>query len=427
MRSLGRGVLDCEEVEEFVAVKISRQPTAASAASYTRVMRASDLSDVSDVTTRAMNAIEVSDNEKTSSADSPLTKPERVSLAFRPSPVTDKARRRARWSRNPDQLRHARVQELERELAASKVLDGDGDESDSWRSRTDSEELTGPLELSGFLVKKSGAFSGLKRRFFVLSGGTLLWYKSEKDACPAGFCHLADARILDHSAADAAATARRKEGSKPPSPQEHGATGTRPFVVRVAKEYVLWADDDDEREKWLRALRHNRQFAPLGGLRLDSGKEVSGGSGSTKQDGSGSGSIHDAGGGRNGDNSGSPSSKDNAKAVKRSLLSNLALRAEKKMVGRAVTTDLGKKLLRECCQPETFILLQVGVARAWHPHVQSAQRRPNWASLSHGTRSTPLVVLVAQLTRTTAPLFLPPPLLSRTLPAPCWPHRRCAI
>ena len=40
------------------------------------------------------------------------------------------------------------------------------------------------------------------------------------------------------------------------------------------------------------------------------------------------------------------------------MLSNLAFKAEKKMVGRAVTSDLGKKLLREYCLPETFILLQ---------------------------------------------------------------------
>ena len=28
------------------------------------------------------------------------------------------------------------------------------------------------------------------------------------------------------------------------------------------------------------------------------------------------------------------------------------------MAGRAVTSDLGKKLLREYCLPETFVLLQ---------------------------------------------------------------------
>ena len=40
------------------------------------------------------------------------------------------------------------------------------------------------------------------------------------------------------------------------------------------------------------------------------------------------------------------------------MLGSLALRAEKRMVGRAVTSDLGKKLLREYCLPETFVMLE---------------------------------------------------------------------
>ena len=40
------------------------------------------------------------------------------------------------------------------------------------------------MELSGFLLKKSGVFSGQRKRYFVLKEGTLLWYKSERtDAC----------------------------------------------------------------------------------------------------------------------------------------------------------------------------------------------------------------------------------------------------
>ena len=46
----------------------------------------------------------------------------------------------------------------------------------------------------------------------------------------------------------------------------------------------------------------------------------------------------------------SPGGKAEAKAVKKSMLGSLALRAEKRMVGRAVTSDLGKKLLREYCE-----------------------------------------------------------------------------
>ena len=35
----------------------------------------------------------------------------------------------------------------------------------------------------------------------------------------------------------------------------------------------------------------------------------------------------------------------------------MRLRAEKKMASRAITSDLGKKLLQQFCAPETFVLL----------------------------------------------------------------------
>ena len=290
---------------------------------------------------------------------------------------------------------------LEKALDDAHVLDADDDDDDdlpvrprlpegvpeadersSWRDSTCSYTsartsevgstrpsdvtLDEPMERSGFLLKRSGVFSQLNRRFFVLKEGTLLWYKTERDAAPAGFCHLCEARsITQHpqpqgeragsvklekaSKTDDLGGLRRTSSEVAPKPDGKAAAkagkadGSAALMVRALKDYVLHADDASERDKWLRALTHNRHYPPLAGLApptqsvmlTPSGKQADG--------------AHAAGGG---------ASKAQAKAEKRSMLSNLAFKAEKKMVGRAVTSDLGKKLLREYCLPETFTLLQ---------------------------------------------------------------------
>lgn len=282
----------------------------------------------------------------------------------------DKARRRARWSINPKQLRMGRFQELERQLVQSAVLEDAEDEEDGaedspgggrQRQVTIEEVAAQPMELSGFLLKKSGALSGQKRRFFVLKQGTLIWYKHEKDASPTGYCHLEDvSALLEYEsyrrpAAGGSASGgggggsggssrlgglfgsgKLRSGKESPElddpsaltkSADGGSGGGTALVVKAMKDYVLWADDTYDRDRWLRALRHNHGFEPLPGLDA-------------------AGSLPQAA---------EPTDK---KSAKKSMLSNLALRAEKKLVGRAVTSDLGKKLLREYCLPETFSLLQ---------------------------------------------------------------------
>jgi len=217
------------------------------------------------------------------------------------------------------------------------------------------------VALSGFLTKRTGTFSQHKRRFFVLREGTLLWYKTERDVTPTGFCHLSEAAsICEHPRPSQPRRATSKEALNappaqgaplsPPSSQKAAAdeldsasslaSSVEPPLVRTSsehargaalaiharKDYVLWADDSSERDKWLRALRHNATFPPLPGLAPPT---PSGGTAMGKE------------------------TKE-----KHSLLSSLVLGAEKKMIGRAVTTDLGKKLLREYCLPETFSVLQ---------------------------------------------------------------------
>ena len=82
------------------------------------------------------------------------------------------------------------------------------------------------------------------------------------------------------------------------------------------------ADDESDRVAWLRALRHNAALPPMPGL----------------------------GGGPS-----SPMSPETAKAAKRSMLGQVALRAEAAIASKAVTTELGKKLLASFLLPETLV------------------------------------------------------------------------
>ena len=193
--------------------------------------------------------------------------------------------------------------------ASSLELDEDlGDIEPSQRHRGLSVASGAPLERSGFMVKKSGAHSGYRRRFFVLPPcGTLLWFKTEKDKDPAGFCHLHDVTIVEH----------RLEPSRLLTEHEH----SRAFTLKSSrKDYLLLADDEHEAGAWLRALGHNRKHPPHASL---------------------------AGA--------SPASE---KAGKQRMLGRVLLQGQQAMVRLAITSELGKKLLRQYCLPETFALLQ---------------------------------------------------------------------
>ena len=269
-----------------------------------------------------------------------------------------KALRRARWSRDPSKARTAKVAELEEQLNKARQTYGEIEEEesrrDSWSMCSTADNEDEPVALSGFLMKKSGAFSGLKRRFCVLNGGTLIWFKSETDtSTPAGYVHLRECSVITEQA-----------GPKSPRASTRSSDGnpTHGFVVKSIKEYLLWADDESERDKWLRALRHNRNMPPLdalSGAQPVTARRPSwymlplGPLGSQPTDVDVRASLSSASSSRREEEpAGSP------KGGKRSILGNVALRMEKKMVGRAVTSDIGKKLLREYCLPETFVLLQ---------------------------------------------------------------------
>ena len=304
------------------------------------------------------------------------------------SSVDMKARQGRRWSLNPTQMRVAQIDRLEKQLEAKREEYGrtsaaeahaySAASEDSWvdRNSEDNCEVAEdePLDIDGFLLKKSGGFSGTKRRYFVLKGGTLLWYKSEKDGSAAGYVHLADCIAISEY------SGRANVGGFARSPGEMRRDSTQTgcsFIIKTTKEILLTADDEMERDRWLRSLRHNQGLPQLAAL-------VGAVAASTKKS-KRAVSVEDLEGEEEIDATAiadapvpaaSKSSKMSLGSLKGSLgsmkgstkrmLSNIALSVEKNMAGRAVTSDLGKKLLREYCQPETITLLQAmrGLASA---------------------------------------------------------------
>jgi hypothetical protein len=308
----------------------------------------------------------------------------------RETSVDTRARQGRRWSKAPANLRVAHIGHLEKQLERKRVefdrtSAAEAAEGDSWVERN-SESYDGvaedePLDIDGFLLKKSGAFSGTKRRYFVLKGGTLLWYKSEKDGTAAGFLHLADCiAISEYSGKANVGGYARSPGETRRDSARTGCT----ILLRTTKDFLLTADDEMERDRWLRSLRHNQGLPQLAALVgavaastkrshrtisvVDSVRDLEG----EEEDATVAAATSAPASSEPRKVSfeslkGSLASMKSTKSSKtRSMLSNLALRVEKSMAGRAVTSDLGKKILREYCQPETFTLLQAmrGLASA---------------------------------------------------------------
>eukprot|EP00966_Prymnesium_polylepis_P311189 7189550-Prymnesium_polylepis.1 len=161
------------------------------------------------------------------------------------------------------------------------------------------------VERRGFLTKKAGAFSGTRKRWFVLQQGTLMWYKAreeEASGVPQGYVHLRTCKILVPDDGKAA---------KP-----NGQT----FVLRGRKEHALTASSAAEATEWLAALRHNSRCAPL--TSLDEAPADCDGDGG-------------------------------AKKAKQGVM----MRCENFVAKKVLTSELGKKLLREFCLPGVMAVL----------------------------------------------------------------------
>ena len=211
--------------------------------------------------------------------------------------------------------------------------------------------------LSGWLTKRSGPFNVTRRRFFIITEGTLSWHKNERDLATAlGAITLRDCTIADPD-----------EGS---------------CVVAIKapeKNYELEADDPTACGEWVSALRTHARLPPS---RLYASSQTGSlvrrrpspprarrarrparprdpparRALSLPQSGMSRGSqesLDESEGG-----SPSPAGRRPAGPSKApSVISNLRLKAEKKIASRAVASDLGKKVLKELAAPETFVIL----------------------------------------------------------------------
>ena len=126
-----------------------------------------------------------------------------------------------------------------------------------------------------------------------------MWYKAEKNAELQGFVHLGGCKIFIPEVG---------KGAK--------LRASATLVVHGRKEYVLTATDAAERDGWLLALQHNARSPPKQGLEQDGSRD------------------------------------DEGEAVEVATKANkLTMRAQNFVAKRILTSDLGKKLLREFCLP----------------------------------------------------------------------------
>jgi len=172
-----------------------------------------------------------------------------------------------------------------------------------------------PSERRGYLSRRTGVFSYPRKRFYILRDGTLACWKSEADIAGAP------------QEADTTAGCRISML----------ATGLGFSLSIAGKDCVLMTESEEDCRQWVEALQkhaaaHMKRTGAAGSPRETSSKLRS----SVRQ---------------------SVSEPGKERFSMRQQMGNLALRAEKKIAGKAITTDFGKKLLREYCVDETFILL----------------------------------------------------------------------
>ena len=254
-----------------------------------------------------------------------------------------------RWSRvNRDQLAIAR---LSQQLVQSETLGelDDGDDGDSFREASIDEEDEEPeaeqpeeqAVQSGFLTKRAGALKTKQRRYCVIDAGTLSWYKSDTNlTSPVGYVTLADSTI-----------------APPPA-------GSCAFAVVVdGKSIDFQADTAAACLEWVAALQKHASMQPAAGFNMNMSSSF------------------------NASSSDPQASKGKAAKKEKSgkgMVADLRLRAQKRVASKAITSDLGKKLLKEFCAPPTrpartpAALLQPGRSAAFSPSspLSRAQVRP---------------------------------------------------
>jgi len=109
-----------------------------------------------------------------------------------------------------------------------------------------------PHDKDGFLTKQGGAIKTWKRRWFVLKGSKLWYFKSRTDTSAKGFIELeATTLVRDESA-------NNKKKKTMFSIQARGLKGRRVFM--------MYADTQQESAEWIEAIRRNIAACSSGGF-----------------------------------------------------------------------------------------------------------------------------------------------------------------
>ena len=225
------------------------------------------------------------------------------------------------------------IARLSQALVESEQMGGlEDDDGDSCRAPAIEEEEEEEEEeeaaaapqavMSGVLTKKTGPLKRAAKRYCVIDGGTMSWYKSEADlTSPVGYVTLADCTIAVPSAAG-------KKGADP-----------RAFSVVVdGKPIDFEAETADACRAWAAALQHHMGMQAADGFGVAEPSQSSDMRSSDVEPSA-------------------PKAKAKKEKSGKGMVADLRLRAQKRVASKAITSDLGKKLLKEFCAPETFVLL----------------------------------------------------------------------
>ncbi|EFA85933.1 protein serine/threonine kinase [Heterostelium album PN500] len=99
---------------------------------------------------------------------------------------------------------------------------------------------TSTIKHEGWLTKEGGGFKSWKRRWFILRGGDLSYFKSKGDPTPLGVIHL-------NTVGHVKVSDRKKKNNG--------------FEVQTpSRTFYISADTDDERHRWIDVLSHERDL-----------------------------------------------------------------------------------------------------------------------------------------------------------------------
>ncbi|KAN0027699.1 hypothetical protein ACTFIV_000991 [Dictyostelium citrinum] len=113
---------------------------------------------------------------------------------------------------------------------------------------------TAPIKHEGFLTKEGGGFKSWKKRWFILKGGDLSYYKTKGELVPLGVIHLNTSGHIKNSDRK-----KRVNGFEVQTP---------------SRTYFLCSETEEERAKWIEILINERELLLNGGKQPKKSEKV---------------------------------------------------------------------------------------------------------------------------------------------------------